>query len=326
MAIQLDLFGNDTDTQAKDPIWILKNRPAPDPNSPIIVSYGGGTNSTAMLIAMVFKGIKPDLILFADTGGELPETYEWVNTFSDWLEVQGFPRVTIVERGKVDAVRERKAVIVKWNIINKSLDWFVFSLYLGLLSNGNQFFEYSNLYEKCIALKALPSRVFNRGECSINYKIRPQQSYLERLYHDILGETKIRMFIGFHFDEIGRLINKKEDALDTEFYRKEYPLIEWGLNQENCISLIKSINLGVPPKSSCFFCPNRKREEVVKLKTSHPYLYEAACFMEDNFKDRAEKIVGLGRTWRWSDIGRLTDLEQLIIDNKQSSKKCGCID
>lgn len=43
MAIQLDLFGNDTDTQAKDPIWILKNRPAPDPNSPIIVSYGGGT-------------------------------------------------------------------------------------------------------------------------------------------------------------------------------------------------------------------------------------------------------------------------------------------
>ena len=72
--LQLDIFGNHTNTQAKDPIWILKNRPAPDPNSPIIVSYGGGTNSTAMLIAMVLKGIKPDLILFADTGGELPET------------------------------------------------------------------------------------------------------------------------------------------------------------------------------------------------------------------------------------------------------------
>lgn len=69
MVTQLDLFGNHVDVQAKDPIWILKNRPAPDPNSPIVVSYGGGTNSTAMLIAMVLKGIKPDLILFADTGG-----------------------------------------------------------------------------------------------------------------------------------------------------------------------------------------------------------------------------------------------------------------
>lgn len=69
MPTQLDLFGNHVDVAAKDPLWILKNRPAPDPNSPIIVSYGGGTNSTAMLIAMVLKGIKPDLILFADTGG-----------------------------------------------------------------------------------------------------------------------------------------------------------------------------------------------------------------------------------------------------------------
>jgi 3'-phosphoadenosine 5'-phosphosulfate sulfotransferase (PAPS reductase)/FAD synthetase len=91
MSMQLDLFGNHVDTQAKDPVWILKSRPAPDPNSPIIVCYGGGTNSTAMLIAMVLKEIKPDLILFADTGAELPETYQWVNTFSDWLFSRRIP-------------------------------------------------------------------------------------------------------------------------------------------------------------------------------------------------------------------------------------------
>lgn len=34
-----------------------------------IASYGGGTNSTAELIGCVEKGIKVDLILFADTGG-----------------------------------------------------------------------------------------------------------------------------------------------------------------------------------------------------------------------------------------------------------------
>lgn len=37
-----------------------------------IVTYGGGTNSTAMLIGMVKQGIIPDRILFSDTGGEHP--------------------------------------------------------------------------------------------------------------------------------------------------------------------------------------------------------------------------------------------------------------
>ena len=41
-----------------------------------IVSFGGGTNSTAMIIGMHQNKIPIDLILFADTGGEQPHTYE----------------------------------------------------------------------------------------------------------------------------------------------------------------------------------------------------------------------------------------------------------
>lgn len=37
-----------------------------------IVSFGGGTNSTAMIIGMYLHKIPIDLILFADTGGEQP--------------------------------------------------------------------------------------------------------------------------------------------------------------------------------------------------------------------------------------------------------------
>lgn len=40
-----------------------------------IVSFGGGTNSTAMIIGMYLHKIPVDLILFADTGGEQPHTY-----------------------------------------------------------------------------------------------------------------------------------------------------------------------------------------------------------------------------------------------------------
>ena len=40
-----------------------------------IVAYGGGVNSTSMLVGLHERGIPVDLILFADTGGELPSTY-----------------------------------------------------------------------------------------------------------------------------------------------------------------------------------------------------------------------------------------------------------
>ena len=62
-----------------------------------IVSYGAGTNSTAMLIGMCERGERPDLILFADTGGEKPETYRHKDAVSDWCEGVGFPRIVTVK-------------------------------------------------------------------------------------------------------------------------------------------------------------------------------------------------------------------------------------
>lgn len=310
----------------KNPLEYLKNREAPDPNSPIVVSFGGGTNSTALLIAMVYKNIKPDLILFADTGAELPETYQWVEAFSDWLVQQNFPAITTVTRGTTEPSKPRKKIAYKWAVNQLNFEWFTFSLWLGILSNGNQFLSYSNLYESCVVLKALPSRVFNQGSCSINWKIDPQDWYLQQKYKDILGVTKVRKLIGFHSEEIHRLINKKENPFEDAHYRYEYPLIEWGLNQENCIRLIQSIGLGVPPKSSCFFCPNRRRNEVEELKQKHPELYEAACFMEENFDNQSGGFVGLGRNWRWSDLDKLTPLEQALVEARQQSRNCACID
>jgi 3'-phosphoadenosine 5'-phosphosulfate sulfotransferase (PAPS reductase)/FAD synthetase len=65
-----------------------------------IVSYGAGTNSTAMLVGLHERGERPDLILFADTGGERPETYRHRDTVSDWCENVGFPRIVTVSEEK----------------------------------------------------------------------------------------------------------------------------------------------------------------------------------------------------------------------------------
>lgn len=63
----------------------------------IVVSYGGGTNSTAMLVGMWGRGERPDLILFADTGGEKPHTYEHLTKMQEWCFGVDFPPIVTVK-------------------------------------------------------------------------------------------------------------------------------------------------------------------------------------------------------------------------------------
>ena len=62
----------------------------------VLASFGGGVNSTAMLIGMHERGERVDMILFADTGGEKPHTYAHRDEFSDWLVAHGMPPIITV--------------------------------------------------------------------------------------------------------------------------------------------------------------------------------------------------------------------------------------
>lgn len=53
-----------------------------------ILSYGGGLNSTALLVYLVKNGLPLDAVLFADTGDEYEHTYETVHYYKKWLRAQ----------------------------------------------------------------------------------------------------------------------------------------------------------------------------------------------------------------------------------------------
>lgn len=48
------------------------------PCAPWGINFGGGLNSTAVILACIERGHRPDWILFADTGSEYPGTLEHV--------------------------------------------------------------------------------------------------------------------------------------------------------------------------------------------------------------------------------------------------------
>lgn len=105
-----------------------------------VVSFGGGTNSTAMIIGMYLHRIPVDLILFADTGGEQPHTYEFIGVFNEWLEKRGLPKITPVYYTD---------------------------------KNGNRL----PLEEECLRSKTLPSIAYGFKKCSLKHKIGPQEKF-----------------------------------------------------------------------------------------------------------------------------------------------------
>ena len=74
----------------------LPSPPRPWPGCPLVVAYGLGVDSTAMLVEFARRGVRPDLILFADTGGEKPETYAYLPVIQKYLTRVGFPAVVTV--------------------------------------------------------------------------------------------------------------------------------------------------------------------------------------------------------------------------------------
>jgi hypothetical protein len=51
-----------------------------------VLSYGAGVNSTALLIFLIKNNYPLDLVLFSDTGGEFPHTYETIKYYKEYCE------------------------------------------------------------------------------------------------------------------------------------------------------------------------------------------------------------------------------------------------
>lgn len=61
-----------------------------------ILAFGGGVNSVALAVRMVRERMPLDYILFSDTLGEKPETYQYFAVLNDFLRRSGYPEITVL--------------------------------------------------------------------------------------------------------------------------------------------------------------------------------------------------------------------------------------
>jgi len=250
------------------------------PCSPVVVSFGGGTNSAAMLIEMARREVIPDLILFADTGGELPATYQFVNDFSEWLGREGMPGIVTVSK------------------------------------------DGPTLEEDCHNRQTLPSVAFGFKSCSDHYKLRPQNKYLKTWQPAIdawSAAKQVVKLIGYDAGEAHRV----KDYSDKK-YITEYPLVRWGWNRKKCAEVVASAGFS-PTKSACYFCPNHKKGEVLRMARENPSKFAKAIEIERGAV-AAKTVSGLGRSWKWEDLVNADKMQMKLFDDVPDPMPCGCFD
>jgi 3'-phosphoadenosine 5'-phosphosulfate sulfotransferase (PAPS reductase)/FAD synthetase len=60
-----------------------------------VLSFGGGVNSVALMVLLIQEDLPLDEVLFADTGSELPETYDYLTVAEEYCRKHGVPFVTV---------------------------------------------------------------------------------------------------------------------------------------------------------------------------------------------------------------------------------------
>jgi hypothetical protein len=112
-------------------------------NGRYVLSYGAGVNTTALMILLVENNMPFDEAVFADTGGELPETYEYIGVARTFMRKHG-KSLTVVKSktGSLydTCIRRRVTPSKMWRWSTR--DYKITPIYAYYRSLGQHIYEY----------------------------------------------------------------------------------------------------------------------------------------------------------------------------------------
>lgn len=215
-----------------------------------ILSLGAGVQSSTLAL-MSEKGVIPrlDAAIFADTGAEPAEVYEWLK----WIEKKcSFPIYTVAHGDlTTDAVETR---------ISKR--------------SGHRY-----------SRNTIP--VFTKGDnqkgkmprtCTANYKITPIRKKVRELLAEA-GESHADQWIGISTDEVHRM-----KPSQVNFIKNIFPLVDMNMNRGDCLAWAESVGIKQPPRSACVYCPFHSDKEWLQIKTQDPQGWNMAVEFEKSLQ------------------------------------------
>ena len=253
-----------------------------------VLSYGGGTQSAALAL-MSAAGQLPrlDAVVFADTQGELPATYEYADYVKGHLDTAGIPFIRItagsLEEALLSPTPTSHNPTPPAHVVNP---------------NGS-------------------AGKIGGYRCSYDYKRRIITREVKRLCggRGARKRATVHQWLGFSIDEIGRCRPADECRCGHKRLRppaakggpprghrpacdasgcgctgfdpwqiNEWPLLDLGYRRSDTIAWFGRNGHPTPPRSACWFCPNSRNNRWAALKRDHPDLWERACTLDETIR------------------------------------------
>jgi PP-loop superfamily ATP-utilizing enzyme len=228
-----------------------------------VISYGGGVQSTAMLVLAAQKIIDYPIALFSNVGddSEHPATLDYVrNIATPWAAEHG------IEVHELQRIKRDGTVETLWGRLTKE----------GSRSVG------------------IPVRMSNGApgnrSCTVDFKIKVVGKWLKQ--HGANPKNRARVAIGISTDEIQRM----SDRFREPYQIIDYPLIDLLISRSRCEQIIADAGLPVPPKSSCFFCPYHRPQTWREMRRDEPELFQKSVELERHLNTRRDAI-GKDHVW-----------------------------
>jgi hypothetical protein len=221
-------------------------------SAPPIVSYGGGVQSTALLVLAAKGYIDFQHFVFANVGddSEHPATIRYVQDVAfDYAAAHGI---------QIHEVGPARGMTLRQRIMSST-------------AGGDE----------TIPIRGANGMPFARG-CTAEWKVGEVEKWL--IAHGATVDDPAPVAIGFSTDEYHRA----KDANPGSVQVKVHPLLhmEWrggtGLSRADCEQVIRDAGLPVPVKSSCYFCPFHKPQTWREMARDEPELFEDSCRIEEH--------------------------------------------
>lgn len=222
-----------------------------------VFSYGGGWQSTAVLVLAAEGHLDYRTFLFANTGddSENPATIAYVRDHAI-----PYAQAHDLELHMLDRVRR---------------DGTIETLYGRLTREGSRSLP-------------IPVRMDNGApgtrSCTADFKIKVIGRWLKK--HGATAESPAAVGIGISVDEVWRASTR----VVQPYERVEYPLLDLRIRRADCPGIIAGAGLPVPPKSACWFCPFHSPVTWLDMRNDQPETFERACGLEDLLNARRDAL------------------------------------
>lgn len=221
------------------------------------ISYGGGVQSTALVVLAALGEIDYRIALFSNVGddSEHPATVTYVrDVATPWAAAHGV-EIHELHRTRRDGTTE--------------------TLYGRLTREGSRSLP-------------IPVRMSNgapgRRSCTAEFKIRVIAKWLKA--HGATADDPATVAVGISTDEIHRLNNRRAEPHEIP----SYPLIDLGLSRGDCAQIIRDAGLPVPPKSACYFCPFHRPAMWAEMRRDEPDLFWRSVELERSLNRRRDVL------------------------------------